>query len=425
MGSTNHGTQSITWGYFLEASAVNFGKRLMDVVPAGIYGGGYLAKVTDSRVSLSALVAELQDGVAQINVRTAVVATLDSTTLDSGAISSATPYLVMRWAYVALVANYVEIHAIASLDARQQHDVVIGKCVFSGSTLSSFDYDDRTFPLIQERNLQVVATPDTEMYVQLHGGNFNTGNALLKIGDEKIGPFTVPGSGLSRIDIVYIKFDGSIGVVEGTPAVSPTAPSYVGRLVLAEVKCVNGDTNITWDRITDARAFLNPPALIDETSLGINSSGRMYVIRDNEVPAWDISVMDANSLTLPNEFTSTIATFKDPSFGSICKSQTGFSDYWMYNNSVRFRMGLNVVSPITKTLKLFACDNWVYIYIDSVLVYSNVGAFYNSSTPLNVNLVLTAGNHTVDVVFADQGGNAYLNLVGDIVDNSSVYYRAL
>jgi hypothetical protein len=396
----------------------------MDVAPVGIYEGGYLTKVNDSRVSLSTLVAEIQDGVAQVNVRTAAVATLDSTTLDSGSISSATPYLVMRWAYTALTANYMEIHAIASLSARQEYDVVIGKCVFDGSILSSFDYSDRTWPRLQSHHLKVEATPETEMYVRLRGGLYNSGNATVKIGDQKIGPFTVPGTGLSRIDIVYIKFDGTIGVVEGTPAVTPTAPDYFGKMVLAEVKCVNGDTNLTWDRITDARSFLQPPTIVDETSLGIDSSGRMYVILDSIVPYWEVSIADDYSYTTPAEFTSPIATFKDPSYGTISRMMTGAASYWMLANSVRFRMRVRVASDITKVLKLFSVDDAMYVYIDEVLVYSWTTEYHHNSTPKDVNLNLVAGNHTIDVIFRDEGGDAYLGLVGDIIDNSSVYFRA-
>jgi hypothetical protein len=424
MGATDHGGQSITWGYFLEATALNFGKRLLNQLPVGIYSGGYLTRVSDSQVTLSAFAVEIRDDVSQVNVRTELDADLNSSTLDSGAISSATPYLVMRWSFVESLGNFMEIHAISSLSDRQQNDVVIGKCVFSGSTLSSFDYSDRTFPVIQDQNLRVEATSDTELYVRVRGGRFNSGNTTVKIGDQKVGPFAVPGSGLSRIDLVYITLGGAVGIQQGTASVTPSAPSYEGKLVLAEVRVVNGDTNITWDRITDTRSFLNHPALVDETSIGIDSSGRMYVVRDSIAPYWNVSVMDANNLTLPSEFTSPIAEFKDPSYGTINKSHSGFINYWMLNNSVRFRMGVRVVSNITKTLKLFTVDNTVRVYIDGVEVYSRTSLYSSSESPLNVNLVLTSGNHTIDVVFNDQGGSAHLNLVGDIIDNSSVFFRA-
>lgn len=259
MGSTNHGTQDIHYRYYEDVTAENRGKRLLDVLPVGIYSGGYLTKVTNSRVSLGTLVAELKDGDSQISVRTSAVAMLDSTTLDSGSISSTTPYLIMRWGFDTVIANYVEIHALANLSVRQENDVIIGKCVFDGATLSSFDYSDRTFPSIQDKNLRVEATSDTEMYVRVHGGIVNTGSAKVRIGDQKVGPFVAPGSPNSRIDLVYVTSAGALAIAQGTAAVSPSVPAYGNKLVLAEVLVVNGDTNIAWSRITDARAFLAFP----------------------------------------------------------------------------------------------------------------------------------------------------------------------
>ena len=260
MGSTNHGTQDIHHRYYEEITAENRSKRLLDILPAGIYSGGYLTRVTDSRVSLGTWVAELRDGSSQISVRTAAAATLDSTTLDSGSISSATPYLVMRWGFNTVIANYVEIHALASLSARQENDVVIGRCVFDGATLSSFDYSDRTFPMIQDQNLRVEATSDTEMYVRVRGGVVNIGSAKVRIGDQKVGPFVAPSSPNSRIDLVYVTSTGALAILQGIAAVSPSVPAYGSKLVVAEILVVNGDTNITWDRITDARAFLAFPS---------------------------------------------------------------------------------------------------------------------------------------------------------------------
>lgn len=424
MSSTNHGSQQITCQYFMESTGANYGRRNLDIVPVGIYSGGYLTKVSDTQVSLSTFVAEISDGLNQISVRTTTPATLSSVTLDSGSISSSTPYLILRWSYELVTNNYVEVHALATLTSRQEHDLVLGKCVFSGSTLTGFDYSDRTFPRIQDQNLRVEATPDTEMYVRLRGGVYNTGNTALKIGDQKVGPFAVPTAGNSRIDLVYIKSDGTVAIQQGTPSSSPSAPEYLGKLVLAEVRVVNGDTNITWDRITDVRSFLQQPIAIDESSLGIDTNGRVQVLRDSIVPYWEVYIADSHTNTHPDDFTSYLANFKDLSYGSINKTHLGVSSYWMLTNSVLFRMRVHVLADIVKVLKLFAVDNAMYVYIDKVLVYSWDSAFYTTSSPKGINLNLTTGDHTVEIVFRDWGGNAYMNLVGDIVDNSAVFFRA-
>lgn len=361
MGTTNHGSQSITWSYFLEASAANFGKRLMDVAPVGIYEGGYLTRVNDSRVSLSTFVAELQDGVAQINARTAAAATLDSTTLDGGSISSATPYLVMRWAYTALVANYVEIYAIANLTtALQEHDVVIGKCVFEGATLSSFDYSDRTAPLLQSHTLRVEATLATEMYVQVRGGVVNTGSAKVRIGDQKVGPFVAPASPNSRIDLVYVTSTGSVAVQQGTAAVSPSAPAYGGKLVLAEVTVVNGDTNLPWSQITDARAFLSYPQ--QSTTQMVESSGTN-----------DISYNTTAWATIPDMTLSITTT------GGILHVSGNIPMRWTRGRQNDFRLRIDGVVKWVRRLETGDADNYEDL---------NVSYYVNG---------LSAGSHTVDV----------------------------
>jgi len=377
MGSTNHGTQTITWGYFQEAKAANWGKRLLDQLPVGIYSGGYLTRVTDSRVSLSAMVAEIRDGSAQVNVRTAAAATLDSTTLDSGSISSATPYLVLRWSFAELVANYVEVHAIASLSARQQNDIVVGKCVFEGATLSSFDYSDRTFPMVLERNLSVEATTASEMYVRVRGGTVNTGSAKVRIGDQKVGPFAVPSASNSRIDLVYVTSAGAIAIAQGTEAVSPSAPAYGGKMVLAEVTVVNGDTDLTWDRIADARSFLAYPQ--SSTTQMIESTGTDNI--SYNTAAWaTITDMSVSITTI----------------GGIVHITGSVPLRWgadRYYNSFRLRID----GEVKWTRRLETGDDQGYVNLD-----------------VNYYASLAAGVHTVDLqwyrdqVIMYQDGSSYM-----------------
>ena len=261
MGQHNHGIQTVTHQYHLEASGVNFGKRLLNILPTGIYSGGYLTKVSNSEVTLSLFVVEIRDSTTQVSVRSAASATLNAANLDSGAISSTTPYLVMRWGYAASALNYLEIHAIASLNDRLQNDLIIGRCVFVGSDLDSFDYSDRSFPSILDKFLRVEAA--SGLYVRLRGGIVCTSSRRFVVPDQLVGPFTVPASPNSRIDLVYVDTSGSVQIQQGTPAVTPSVPDYGGRLVLAEVLLVNGDTSIPWNRIIDARSFVNLPSKRD------------------------------------------------------------------------------------------------------------------------------------------------------------------
>ncbi len=254
MGTTNHGTQEITHEYFEEATAEEFNRRNLNIRPRGIYKGGYLAKVTNTEITLSTFTAEIGDDDGQISVTTSALATLKASTLDSGSISSGTPCIVLRWQAAETQNNYVEVHAIASVSVAQANDIIVGKCVFSGSTLNSFDYTDRTFLNVQ--NLFLKVEVGTGLYVRVRAGRIQDGTQAITIPDQLVGPFSVPSSPNSRIDLVYVDMDGTIKILQGTQAVSPVAPNYSSKTVIAEVRIVNGDTSIPANRITDVRSFI-------------------------------------------------------------------------------------------------------------------------------------------------------------------------
>lgn len=256
MGSTNHGTQQVTHEYFEEATAEEFNKRNLNMRPKGIYKGGYLTKVTDSEISLSTFTAEIGDDNEQISVKTAVDITVNNTTLDSGAINSGTPFIVLRWNFFELQNNYVEIHAIVSVTATLVNDIIVGKCLFSGATLTGFSYEDRTFLNVQDIIFKVEKSTELELYVQLRAGRVHANSGNIIVPEQKVGPFSVPSSPNSRIDLIYIDSVGSIQIQQGTAAVGPVVPDYNNKLVIAEVRLVNGDTHIAANRITDVRAFL-------------------------------------------------------------------------------------------------------------------------------------------------------------------------
>lgn len=324
MGSTNHGTQQIMWQYFQEATGANWGKRLLGILLPGIYSGGHLTKVSDTEVTLSTLVAEIKDGTNQINVRTAAAATLNSATLDSGAISSATPYLVLRWAYALSATNYVEVHAISSVSVAQANDIVIGKCLFSGSILTGFNYSERTFLNVQDLFFKVETS--SGLYVQLRAGRIHTSTGYVLVPDQLVGPFSVPTGSNLRIDLVYIDTDGTVTILQGTQAVSPSAPTYGGKLAVAEITLVNGDVNISASRIRDVRSFLigklnefNPSSYSGQESTtfpngriekegtvsvsgGVAVSVVFSVPFPTEIRNVQISIQDANNSTANSHF---------------------------------------------------------------------------------------------------------------------------
>lgn len=412
MGSTNHGLQTIVHQYFEEAIASQWGKRHKDIRPRGIYSGGYLTRVDDDEVTLSPLVVEIGDTTLQISVRTADVYTLNTTpTLDSGSIAPATPYIVLRWSYVATPANYMEIRAIASVAAAQANDIIVGKCVFVGSTLTEFDYADRTFLNVQNLFLKVEPSEAVEMYVRVRAGRIQNTTGYVSIADQKVGPFSVPGGSNSRIDLVYVDTDGTVGILQGTAAVSPSAPFYGGKLVLAEVRIVNGDTSILASRIIDVRSFLNNP-----------EQATTY----NIVPRWSARTLANVDYTLPSQFTSGF-DFDIISFGKVSISSVSQADEWTESRqSTLFTMKVNSNGAQIKTLRLYMVNQKLYVYNNSGLVFSRASAYNgNASTYLIITLNLVNGLNTIQMVWNNYaGGEAYVSLIGNVVDGQNVLYVA-
>jgi len=256
MGAINHGTQNIVYEYYEEMTSREVNSRHVGIRPRGIYSGGYLTKVSDTSITISPMVVEIGDDDIQVRVKTSNSANLNSETLDSGNISSATPYIVLRRKRVESITNYMEIHAVSSLAAAEATDIIVGKCVFDGATLTGFDYSDRTFLNVQDLFLKVESTGVSEMYVQLRAGKIQNDTRCVFVPEQKVGPFAVPSSPNSRIDLVYVDTDGTPKILQGTPAVSPSAPNYDRKLVVAQIKLVNGDSSIPSSRITDVRSFI-------------------------------------------------------------------------------------------------------------------------------------------------------------------------
>jgi len=91
--------------------------------------------------------------------------------------------------------------------------------------------------------------------------------------------FTLPSSN-SKVYLVYV--DTSNGAIcidsSGTEAVSPVAPDYKGKLVLAEVTLASTDTDITASKIKDVRPFLTSERRgVDGVTITVDSNGDLAV----------------------------------------------------------------------------------------------------------------------------------------------------
>lgn len=253
MGATDFGVQSITVDYGAPVISISLNHRNRDIVPVGIYKGGYLATTTPGNFSISQLVAEIRDENYQVQVITTSPIVL--------AASPTTPYVVLRWAYVATPSptphNYMDALVVAVGDVHA-NDLVVGKCVFAGSTLTGFVYDDATFPRSTPNAADVALRVEPEdppaLRVWVRAGRIvlASGNGIKRIGDiNKVFDAADPSS--ARVDLVYVNDTGAL-IFKGTAGAG--VPSYAGKKVLAEVTIRAAATVVLVSDIKDVRAFI-------------------------------------------------------------------------------------------------------------------------------------------------------------------------
>lgn len=141
----NDGNQSITFRYLQEAVSEDFNELFRDILRPGVYEGGILTKIDDTTVEIepytAILYASNKDDVA-IRVRTEEEYAVS--------ISSAKPYIVLRYQWFNSEVNYVEAISRSSGDIGSEDPsgdlyVILGKAEFTGSVLTGFDYSERKF----------------------------------------------------------------------------------------------------------------------------------------------------------------------------------------------------------------------------------------------------------------------------------------
>lgn len=262
------GNQSLSLKFGSSGNSREINRRFVGVRPTGIYSGGYLTVVDSSHASLSALVAEIEDGTHQLRIAT--------TTVVNILVSSASPYVVLRWSYTGNTSDFMEILAVST---PATYDLIIGKCTFiGGGVLNGFVYSERSNPEVLDLFLQVEVAEEGGLYVRIRAGRIQNGKENIDIPDQKSGTFIPPGSN-SRIDLVYV--DRTTGIIaidsSGTAAATPVAPNYAGRLILAEVTLSAGDLSIAASAIKDVRDFVNMSYAVDDTTIQVDANGKLAV----------------------------------------------------------------------------------------------------------------------------------------------------
>ena len=270
----NVGSQEISLKFLAPRNSSEVNRRFLNTRPTGIYSGGVLSIIDNSNANLSPVVCEIGDGDHQVRVETTVDVSV--------AVSSATSYIVLRWAYTGGADDYMEILAVNSGNV-QATDVVVGRCTFTGGgALNGFTYSDtthpRSFPNVQNLWLKVIPV-DSSMTLRILPGMFQSHTGSILVPFQQTSAIVPPASN-SRIYLVYVDSSGTVLIdSSGTSSVSPVAPSYAGRLVLAEVTVSSTDTSISESQIKDVRPFItHGRQSTDGTTITTNTSGQLKTV---------------------------------------------------------------------------------------------------------------------------------------------------
>lgn len=283
----NIGTQSLYVKFFdpVDSPVANgIGKN---VRKTGIYTGGYLTKSDDVTVILSPLECEIGDGTYQLRALTA-----DNVNVT---VAVATPYVVLRWLYTGSAADdYIDFKAVA-LGGILTNDLVVGKCTFSGATLTGFDYSydttnriwNRSTPLTADLFLKVEPTVPASMYVRVRAGRISNGTVNYDIADQNSPLLVAPGAN-SYICAIQINNSGVVIATYGSTSATPTPPVYGGLTTLAEIKITNGDTTIIASAIKDVRNHVaaGGGSITNLLPSQAGNAGKSLVT-DGSVASWD------------------------------------------------------------------------------------------------------------------------------------------
>lgn len=228
-------------------------------------------RLSDISVSVTPLVCEIGDDDYQVRVETQVAATI--------AVSVAAPYVILRWTYTGTTGNYMDILAVSEVNI-QANDLIVGKCVFAGAVLTGFDYNTgnvdaatfsprRSVPHTLAERFKVEPTATPSMAVNVRGGVISNGTYIWMIPDQTTGALVAPASS-TRYDIICL-VGSTVTVVTGIEG-SGTYPDPAGRIVLAVLKMVVGQTSILKTDIFDAR-----PSYVDFTTQFVAMVGNQVV----------------------------------------------------------------------------------------------------------------------------------------------------
>jgi hypothetical protein len=146
MGIQNFGQQLLVFDYKAAATAKGFNGLNYQILTPGIYTGCQIDRVSDTSV-------QIEPGKVLITDSTNKTATIIETTLNQTiTCSTVNNYIVFRFVWNDTPVNWMDMLAVPFASILPT-DIIVGKCVYGGSTLTSIDYSGRTYGNVATENI--------------------------------------------------------------------------------------------------------------------------------------------------------------------------------------------------------------------------------------------------------------------------------
>lgn len=235
MSTTNLGGQIVTFKFGQEATSETFNRLLYQMVEQGIYEGATLSNADPltNRVTVDPgtyvfndpdydKIVDLEPYIDGVSVK--IQQTL---AISDFQISTTEPYVIARFTWENISENYITFESASLADINTligagTPPIIIGRVVFvDGSLQAEFDYTRRTVPYVSERKekhnrLRVQsdndgAGPSGGKGVYVTGGTVSINNRLVTWAGGYYNPSpSIPDTTQQRIDLIYLKRDGTI-----------------------------------------------------------------------------------------------------------------------------------------------------------------------------------------------------------------------
>jgi len=137
MGDTNIGNQIIRWEYNQNLSSSELNQLWVDVINPGVYEGGTIVITNDTTVTIQPFVACIKTS----DNRLVYCKTQENIQLT---VSNVNPYITVSYQHSNSKKQYADIQAKAQENIYST-DIILGKCIYNGSTLENIDYSEKTF----------------------------------------------------------------------------------------------------------------------------------------------------------------------------------------------------------------------------------------------------------------------------------------